>query len=137
MRPRSCAARLRVMLALVAVGISFCTLGQRTAYAAIQPIYSLPFFGAYTVTCWWGPYSNCDVQGGGNHNGTDYSLGGNTTPGENVVAALGGTACQFDDFDPITHLGCGYYLVMVHGNGHKTRYCHLNDRTVASGQAVV
>lgn len=104
------------------------------AGAVIERTYTFPFATSYSITCPWGPYSNCGLSGW--HYGTDYSLGGNTTPGESVVAARSGTAWHHEDFDPITGLGCGYYLVIAHGDGHRTRYCHLNDRTVGNGAAV-
>jgi hypothetical protein len=121
--------------ALLLGAIAIASLGSaRPAGASNQPIYTLPFFSSYTITCPWGPYSNCGLTGW--HSGTDYSLGGNTAPGESVVAALGGTTQLFEDFNPQTGLGCGHYLVIDHTGGHKSRYCHLLDRVVASGQVV-
>jgi hypothetical protein len=124
-----------LFLAVTCVALPPFFSGVDPAAAVIETIYTFPFKSTYTITCPWGPYANCGLSGG-NHNGTDYSLGGNSTAGEDVVAGLGGTAWHHNDFDPLTGLGCGYYIVIAHGNGHRTRYCHLNDRTVSNGQGV-
>jgi hypothetical protein len=52
------------------------------------------------------------------------------------MAAVGGTAWLFRDYDPQTGLGCGEYIVIDDPSGHKSRYCHLKDRVVAAGRSL-
>jgi len=127
----------RASALLIALALLFTVLreDERPAYAVIEQVYTLPYFDSSYITCPWGPYENCGLEG--QHDGTDYSVGSNTTGGENVVAALSGKAWLFSHFDPFNNnLGCGYYIIIDHTNGHKSRYCHLSDRIVANGQDV-
>jgi hypothetical protein len=119
---------------LIAVAVVSIALRERPADAVGHPIYTLPFFQESHITCGWGPYYLCGLPGW--HNGTDYSVGSNTGGGEDVVAAMDGTAYHHTDFDPITGLGCGNYVVIAHGNGHRSRYCHLSVIIVAHGNVI-
>jgi hypothetical protein len=126
-----------LVVALVVWGV-IVLFESHTAHGSIEPVYTLPFLAEYTITCPWGPYQDCGFPpGSGNHNGTDMSLGGNAEAGEEVVAAMDGTAWLFENFNVQTGLGCGYYIVIDHAGDHHTRYCHLEDRTVTDGQHVV
>jgi murein DD-endopeptidase MepM/ murein hydrolase activator NlpD len=120
-----------VFIALTMVTIA---LREQPAQAAGHPIYTLPFFQESHVTCSWGPYYLCGLTG--QHNGTDYSVGSNTSGGEDVVAAMDGTAYHHTEFDPVFGLGCGYYVVIAHGNGHRSRYCHLSVIIIAHGNVI-
>ncbi len=131
------AARFAMLVAAAAiVGVfAFPTALPQSAQAFYEDIYTMPFYSSHDITCPWGPYGNCGLSGG-NHNGTDYSLGRNTTDNEVVASAVGGTAWLFRDYDPVTGLGCGEYIVVDDPAGHKSRYCHLKDRIVGDGQQV-
>jgi len=113
-------------------------VGTKPSLALYEDVYTLPFYSSFDITCPWGPYSNCGPGlPPGNHNGTDYSLGRNTSDGEVVAAALSGKVWQFEDFTSQgVGKGCGYYIVIAHGNNLKTRYCHLKDRIVGNGAVV-
>lgn len=67
-----------------------------------------------------------DSRSSGQHNAVDVA---NDT-GTPVVAARAGTA--------YTYWGdaCGNYVVVDHGGGYETIYCHLNDFSVSDGQWV-
>ena len=54
------------------------------------------------------------------------------------MAAYGGTARLFEQFPPSCQVPycAGYYLIVDHVNGHKTRYLHLQSRAVTNGQTV-
>jgi murein DD-endopeptidase MepM/ murein hydrolase activator NlpD len=124
-----------IMILLAVAALAHVTAAKTSA--SIERIYTLPFYSNYDITCPWGPYANCISGKTGNHNGTDYSLGRNTTPGEVVAAADSGTLkrCPYDQF------GAGNYAVIDHGNGHRTRYLHLlnpsiADQWVARGQVI-
>jgi len=97
----------------------------RDAGAAIERIYTLPFWDSYTLGYGFGGYPG--------HEGTDYFIGAYATGGERVAAAASGTAKPCDD--PVFP-GAGTYVAINHGNGHQTRYLHLSGRTVSNGQVV-
>ncbi len=123
-----------IVAAFIAIAFIAIFWSEETASAAIERTYTLPFYENSPITCPWGPYENCGLVG--QHNGTDYSVGNNTTAGDKVAAALAGTVGLYTDFDPFNGLGCGYYVVIDHVNGHKSRYCHLTSWAVSNGQAV-
>ncbi len=82
--------------ALIGLLLTVGLMETKPAEAVVERVYTLPFYDTDVITCPWGPYANCGIGGGGNHNGTDYVLGGSGA-GERVVAALGGTAGYFDE----------------------------------------
>ena len=114
-------ARTIWLWGIIAVAVAFLMALSRAhpASAAIQPIYSLPFYDSFSVSQGFNPPS---------HYGIDYNIGAPLTPGEAVAAAASGIAkrCPFDLY------GAGYYLVMSHtnGTGHRTRYLHLNGEPI-------
>lgn len=87
----------------------------------IEPIYTLPFEDSYVLTCGWGDYTACGL-GPGFHEGTDYDIGVSGVGGDNIVAAASGTAKRCDP-----DVNAGHYAVMDHGNGHISRYFHLDQ----------
>jgi hypothetical protein len=104
--------------------------------AAIQETgYTLPFFTNWQITCNFGvPYSSCDVDLPGTHQGIDYDLGVNDSGGEAVAAAAGGIAkgCPSD-------IHAGWTVLIDHGNQNRTRYLHLRDHglPLEAGQDVM
>src|SRR5438093_1923067 len=117
---------LGIMLLVIAL------VSPRSATAAVQPIYSLPFYVSFIISCGFGCYSG--------HAGTDFQIGVVGAGGEQIIAAATGTArpCQFNFL-------AGNSLLMNHvnGTGHRTRYLHLRDpaipvdgANVARGQVV-
>ncbi len=101
---------------VVGLGISSSTS------AVIQQIYTLPFSVQSNVTCEFHCYYDPTY---GWHEGVDYDVGNNAAAGDLILAATSGTAknCGFD-------VRAGYYLVIDHGNGHRTRYLHLNSQAL-------
>jgi hypothetical protein len=78
---------LRAPLTLTSVFIVLVGLGRSAepADAVIAQIYTRPFFAGVSFECHLeGCYDG--------HEGIDYQLGDPSTPGEFIVAALGGTA---------------------------------------------
>ena len=130
MRPSlSKVAHRLVSLAVICAVALALTLAETTlpANAIVQPMYTLPFHGPVNITCPVGPYANCPGPGPttGTNLGTDYSVGqppGTPVVGDPVLAAAPGVAkyCGEDPF-------AGHYVVMDHGNGHRSRYLHLNQ----------
>jgi hypothetical protein len=82
----------------------------------------LPFYDNFTKTQGFIPGSHC---------GVDYAVGASGA-GERIVAGAAGTVktCPYDQN------GAGYYTVMDHGTGHRTRYLHLSAYAVSNGQIV-
>jgi murein DD-endopeptidase MepM/ murein hydrolase activator NlpD len=117
-------------IALVVLIVSLGAGATNHAHAVIEQIYTLPFWDSALITCPFGWYSQCPGDGPGFHYGTDYQIGTISSGGEAVVAAASGTVkhCQGG--------GGGNYIVMDHGNGHRTRYLHLQDYAVPNGQYV-
>ena len=105
----------------ILIGALLLTLGlpvSNQAEAAIERIYTLPFYDSF------------QISGGfieGSHFGIDYVVGTSGVGGEEIVAAAGGTAkpCDFS-------FTAGNYIVLNHGNGHRTRYLHLIDDPLPS-----
>lgn len=121
----------RIILALIGASLVHLSTETWPTRAESAGIYTLPFVDTYVITCPWGPYEDCGFPpGSGNHDGTDYSLGGNNTAGEPIAAAAAGTAWLHQQLP----IGCGKYVVMDHGSGHRTRYCHLDSWAVIDGQ---
>ena len=121
-------------LAIIALALALALAGFRLeppsgAHAVIQRIYTLPFHDDYERICDYGCYSG--------HEGTDYQVGA-SGPGERVAAAASGTAWLYQQFPPNCAVPycAGYYISMDHGNGHRTRYLHLQSYTVAGGRYV-
>lgn len=104
----------RWVLALSAALMMALLPATESADAVIEQIYTLPFYDSYNLSCGFGCYSG--------HQGTDYELGVAGQGGERVAAGARGTAKS----DCGLSATAGYYLVMDHGNGHRTRYLHLN-----------
>jgi hypothetical protein len=82
-------------------------------HAVNQPVYTLPFYEGFSISR---GYS-------GSHQAIDYLVGDPVYGGEDIVAGASGTLkkCPYDP------AGAGYYAVMNHGNGHRTRYLHLES----------
>ena len=99
-------------------------LSSHNAEAVIEPIYTLPLYDNYRITQGFIP---------GSHNAIDYEIVVYGAGGEPIAAAASGTAkpCPFD-FD-----GAGNYMVIDHGNGHRTRYLHLRDPALPSNGQIV
>lgn len=98
--------------------------GNPSAEAVIAPIYVLPFEGTPSISCGYGCYTG--------HQGVDYELG---TPGVGhhpVLAARRGTAkpCNFST-------SAGWYIVLDHGSGHRTRYLHFEAAPLPAAGALV
>jgi Peptidase family M23/Repeat of unknown function (DUF346) len=121
---RALALATAILLAL------FVDMRDQPIRAADQPLYTLPFFQAYVLTCGFHGVPGC--PGYTSHDGTDYQLGDPATGGEYVVAALGGSTAYFEDF-PNRY---GKFIVIDHGSGHRTRYLHLQSQAVAYGPSV-
>jgi hypothetical protein len=123
-------------VAPLAIASAMMLLSSGRSEAVIERTYTLPFSTtSFTISCSWGPYSLCGLSGW--HYGTDYVLGGYGTVGDNVVAARSGTAWHHNDFiSGGPGKGCGYYIVIAHGSGHRTRHSHLNDRSAGNGASV-
>ena len=107
---------------VILIGALLLTLGlpvSNQAEAVIERIYTLPFYDSFQI-------SRGFIQG--SHYGIDYVVGTSGVGGEEIVAAAGGTAkpCDFS-------VTAGNYIVLDHGNGHRTRYLHLIDDPLPSG----
>ncbi len=76
------AVRWLIPLALVIGAFQLSTADP--ASAVIEPIYTLPFYDTYNLSCGFGCYSG--------HEGVDYELGVFGAGGERVVSAASGTA---------------------------------------------
>lgn len=87
------------------------------------------FYSSFQISCGFHCYYD-PVYGW--HEGTDYNLGDFQAVGEVVASAAAATAKPCPQ-DP----RAGNYLVLDHGNGHRTRYLHLNTAPLpANGQFV-
>jgi hypothetical protein len=108
-----------IWLTIVALVGCASLFSPKEADGVIEQVYTLPFWDSYTLTCGFGCYSG--------HQGVDYDLGVSGVVGEHVAAAASGTAkpCPLDP-------DAGNYLVIDHGNGHRTRYLHLNTQPIPS-----
>jgi hypothetical protein len=122
--------RLVLFPTLLALATLLGTYDAKPADAVIAQIYTLPYQGSGYVTCGFGCYSG--------HEGVDYVLGANGVGHHPVLAAHRGTAkrCDFS-------MSAGYMAVIDHGNGHRTRYIHMeapalpnNGQLVARGQPI-
>lgn len=96
------------------------------AEAVVARIYTLPFYDTYRI-----PPQGCFECYPG-HKGTDYELGTYGAGGEPVAAATSGTAKPCPPSET-----AGNYIVLDHGNGHRTRYLHLSAPALpADGEQV-
>ena len=115
----------RCFIVLGAASVLSLLPAADSADAVIEQIYTLPFWDSYNLSCGFGCYSG--------HQGTDYELGVAGQGGERVASAAGGIAKNDCGFSSTA----GNYLVMDHGNGHRTRYLHLNTAPLpANGSQV-
>lgn len=99
---------------------------------SVDHIFTLPIEGNFTITAGWNyPPS----YGGGNHFGVDYSA----VPGTKILAAYGGQVTEVQENIPDgTGTDYGNYIVVNHGNGHRTKYAHMlyNSANVSVGEYV-
>jgi hypothetical protein len=95
-----------------------------TSQASVAPIYTYPFNGTIAYFCGWGCYPS--------HQGSDFFIAPQFSGGQDVVAAAKGTAkpCAFST-------SAGYFPVMDHGNGHRTRYLHPQSAAYPSDGQIV
>ena len=108
---------------------AFLSLEAPNAEAVIEPMYTLPFYDSFNLACGFHCYYD-PVYGW--HEGVDYELGVTGVGGERVAAAASGTAKPCPPSP-----SAGNYIVINHGNGHRTRYLHLRDTPLPSdGQSV-
>lgn len=71
--------------------------------------------------------SDYGVRGSGFHSGVDIAV----PEGTNIIAVKGGTVVEAS-----FNKSYGYYVLIDHGNGVKTRYAHNKFNTVEAGQKV-
>lgn len=100
--------------------------GCYTGYAVQQYTshsdFAYPTSGTIISTYW-------DSRGSRYHRGCDID----GSYGQSVRAAAGGTVRQVN-YDP--PYGCGHYIEIDHAGSYITRYCHLSDTDVSTGQPV-
>ena len=98
----------------------------------VDHIFTLPIQGNFTITAgWYYPLS----YGGGLHRGIDYSA----IEGTKILAAYGGQVLEVQDNIPDgTGTNYGNYIIIDHGNGHRTRYAHMlyNSSNISVGEYV-
>jgi murein DD-endopeptidase MepM/ murein hydrolase activator NlpD len=100
------------------------------AGAVIVRMYTLPFEGQYSIgQVYWDE-----------HRAIDYTLGTAGAGGHPILAAARGTTWHHEQFPSsgtcVIPNCAGYYIVMDHGSGHRSRYLHLSSRTAGNGQVV-
>lgn len=80
-------------------------------------------------------YFGYDEWRDGYHEGIDYGWEG--CHGSNIYAAADGTVVTVqNDFEAAGTTSVGNYVIIDHGNGYQTVYCHCNDIYVKEGQTV-
>lgn len=77
--------------------------------------------------------SDYGYRGGSLHAGIDIS--GNGVYGKDIIAADGGTVVEVNSTNYYGS-GYGYYVVIDHGGGYRTRYAHCSSVLVTLGQKV-
>ena len=73
---------------------------------------------------------SCDFYGYANHNGIDFSNG--SVFGKDIVASDGGKVETVKELN----YSYGYHVIINHGNGMKTYYCHMSKIIAKEGQSV-
>lgn len=102
----------------------------------------LPFQGEdnWGITCGYHGYyygawdDDCDAHTGTDDYALDFNLPGSDDCGEPIVAIASGEV-TFAGGNPAT--GYGYYVDVDHGDGHVSRYAHLDSISVSDGDFVL
>ncbi len=126
--------RVKLLGLSVPLAVLAFLLGGHNAAEASDQIYTLPFEGQYSVSCWFQWYRDppCNYPSDNFHYGTDYVLGAPLAGGHPIHAAARGTAlpCALDPY-------AGYSVVIDHYSGRVTRYLHFDNYALpANGQIV-
>ncbi len=98
----------------------------------VDHIFTLPIQGNFTITSGWQYPPN---YGNGYNYGIDYSA----IEGTKILAAYGGQVVEVQESIPDgTGTDYGNYIVINHGNGHRTKYAHMlyNSANVSVGECV-
>jgi murein DD-endopeptidase MepM/ murein hydrolase activator NlpD len=130
-----------------------CAIAQASAADTAAPTLDLPLTCTVGRDCWVANYVDVDrTRGAGDfrcgprsydgHDGLDFAIRDRAAmaQGVNVVAAASGTVKSVRDGMPDTGLfdaraqirgrECGNGVVIDHGGGWQTQYCHLHERSV-------
>jgi hypothetical protein len=131
--------------------LSLAALAALASAAIAQPRLSLPVDCTPGETCWIANYVDndpgadardyrCGALTYDGHSGTDFAMRDEATVMA-VVAAAPGTVTAARDAMPDTGLGngrdavagreCGNGVVIAHGDGWETQYCHMRRGSVA------
>lgn len=87
----------------------------------------------WPVPGYHGIYGDYGPRGSGWHDGIDIS--GSAISGKPIIAADGGVVVEANATDE-WGAGWGYYVLIDHGNGYRTRYAHCSSISVTVGQKV-
>ncbi|MBI4861225.1 MAG: M23 family metallopeptidase [Candidatus Riflebacteria bacterium] len=104
--------------------IASAALRHRSAFCLSG---SAPLDGTFRVTCDFGPRIHPISGRPSNHTGVDLGF----SPGARV-RSTGPGSVESTETDSIY----GNVVVVLHPNGYRTRYCHLDSRAVKTGQRV-
>lgn len=87
----------------------------------------------WPVPGYHGIYGDYGPRGSGWHHGVDIS--GSAISGKPIIAADGGVVIEANATSE-WGAGWGYYVLIDHGNGYRTRYAHCSSVNVSVGQKV-
>ncbi|MEM7168662.1 MAG: M23 family metallopeptidase [Pseudomonadota bacterium] len=155
---------LFVLGILLTFGLAGAVTGMARAQSAAEgaPVLQLPLDCTLGTSCWVARYANrggdaaradfaCGIRAQEGHQGTDFVLSSlaQMAEGVDVLAAADGEVTRVRDGEPDHVLGaeapdfdagreCGNGLLIDHGDGWQSQYCHMaqGSLTVGPGDAV-